>query len=63
MPVTAIRGDADPHVDDVGTAAWADLTTAGCTTVTVPGGHDLLARADPGLLGAVRSALLGKEPS
>ncbi|MBQ1074994.1 thioesterase [Micromonospora sp. C31] len=61
--VTAVRGDADPHVGDVGVAAWAELTTAGCTTVTVPGGHDLLARADPGLLGAVRSALLGKEPS
>jgi len=63
VPVTAIVGDADPHVGEVGVAAWAELTTAGLTTLTVPGGHDLLARADAGLLGAVRSALLGKEPS
>ncbi|MFF3865894.1 thioesterase II family protein [Micromonospora sp. NPDC001898] len=63
VPVTAIVGDADPHVPATQAAAWADLTTAGCTTLTVPGGHDLLARADAGLLRAVRSALAGKEPS
>ncbi|MFC5945917.1 thioesterase domain-containing protein [Micromonospora harpali] len=62
-PVTVVVGDADPHVSAVDAAAWADLTTAGCTMLTVPGGHDLLARADAGLLRAVRTALTGKEPS
>lgn len=63
MPVTAIVGDADPHVSPSAAASWSELTVADCTTLTVPGGHDLLARADPGLLHAVRSAILAMWPS
>lgn len=63
MPVTAIVGDADPHVSPTMAAAWAELTDAGCTTLTIPGGHDLLARADLGLLRAVRSTIVAGQPS
>jgi surfactin synthase thioesterase subunit len=62
VPITVIVGSEDPYVPDVGVKAWAELTTAGFTTVTVPGGHDLLARADPQLRDAVHEAITAQEP-
>jgi surfactin synthase thioesterase subunit len=38
-PVTAITGDADPHVSPEQAARWADVTDAGFTLRTVPGDH------------------------
>lgn len=63
VAITAIVGADDPYVSSAGAAAWADLTTDRCTTLSIPGGHDLLARADPELLRTVRTALVPQEPS
>lgn len=38
-PITALRGAADPYLDDEGLAAWATLTEAQFSSSTVPGGH------------------------
>lgn len=38
-PILAVHGTADPLVSSPNVAAWQDETTAGCTTVELPGGH------------------------
>ncbi|HTZ45366.1 MAG TPA: thioesterase domain-containing protein [Jatrophihabitans sp.] len=57
VPITVVVGDEDPYLSADGVAAWAELTTEPVQVVTVPGGHDLLARAEPRLRAEVQAAV------
>ncbi|TMR24786.1 alpha/beta fold hydrolase [Nonomuraea turkmeniaca] len=38
-PITALRGTSDHDVTDADARAWAEVTTAGCEALALPGGH------------------------
>jgi surfactin synthase thioesterase subunit/acyl carrier protein len=39
MPIVAIGGESDPHIDAAALASWADATTSAFEFVLVPGDH------------------------
>lgn len=47
VPVTVVRGAGDTFVSRDDAAAWADVTTAGCEVVELPGEHMYLAEWRP----------------
>jgi len=56
-PVTAIVGDADPHVSVSEAVRWADMTTAGFTRKVLPGGHFYLVPQQQAVLTEVQLTL------
>ncbi|MEU6701246.1 alpha/beta fold hydrolase [Pseudonocardia sp. NPDC046786] len=57
VPVTALRGDADPDVDAADADAWREITTGAFDAVVLPGGHFYLTEI-PDRLGALLGARL-----
>jgi surfactin synthase thioesterase subunit len=56
-PITAILGDADPHVSPDEAARWADVTDAGFTRKVLAGDHFYLAPQQPAVLSEVHRTL------
>ncbi|RFS82673.1 thioesterase [Actinomadura spongiicola] len=57
VPVTAIIGDADPHVTEAQAAGWADVTDGEFALTVMPGGHFYLAERQAALIAEVVRAL------
>ncbi|MGI5421492.1 thioesterase II family protein [Actinomadura luteofluorescens] len=56
-PVTAIIGDADPHVDEEQARGWARATSGRFALRVLPGGHFYLADQRPAVLAEVLRTL------
>ncbi|MFC6882168.1 MULTISPECIES: thioesterase II family protein [Actinomadura] len=57
VPITAIIGDADPHVDRARAARWAELTTGPFALKELPGDHFYLVERQAEVLAEVQRAL------
>lgn len=57
IPVTALAGEADPHVGVEEMARWAEVTSASCELRVFPGGHFYLNDQLPEVLTEVHKAL------
>lgn len=57
MPVTALLGDADPHVDEARAAGWADVTDAAFSLKVFPGDHFYLTPQQPQVLAEILQRL------
>ena len=57
VPITAIIGDADPHVDRERAAAWAEATDGPFALKVLPGDHFYLVPRQAEVLGEIQRAL------
>ncbi|HEX2316314.1 MAG TPA: alpha/beta fold hydrolase [Thermomonospora sp.] len=56
-PVTALIGDADPHVDEERAAEWAAVTDGPFRLAVLPGGHFYLVERQADVLAEIHRAL------
>ncbi len=56
-PITAILGDADPHVSPADAASWAEMTDAGFAQKVLPGDHFYLVPQRQAVLTEVQRTL------
>jgi surfactin synthase thioesterase subunit len=56
IPIVAIGGESDPHIDPGALASWADATASTFESVLVPGDHFHVA-APAALAGTIRRIL------
>ncbi|WP_329025658.1 thioesterase II family protein [Streptomyces sp. NBC_00690] len=57
-PILAFGGTEDPETSQVSLSSWGEMTSAGCTTSLLPGGHFFLQEQRHRLLGQLRRELL-----
>jgi surfactin synthase thioesterase subunit len=57
VPVTAVIGDADPHVNEAQAARWAEVTDGPFSLTVLPGGHFYLADRQADVIAEVVRAL------
>lgn len=57
-PVVAYGGSEDPETSPATLGAWAEVTSAGCATAVLPGGHFFLGPSREELLGHLTAELL-----
>ncbi|WP_328442895.1 thioesterase II family protein [Amycolatopsis sp. NBC_00438] len=61
FPIVAVRGDADELVSAAAAARWAEVTSAGCTTAEIPGGHMYLVERWRPLVALLERTLAGEQ--